>query len=146
MDAKFAEIDFGSKAYRDALALRQKVLRTPLGRALDSDDLDGESEQRHFALFDKCGDIAATISVKKVDESCCKLRQMAVRDVDRNQGLGTLLLAKVETILQRKGFEYVELHARQSVKRFYELNSYEACSDVFIEIGIAHIKMKKSLI
>lgn len=145
-DIVFSKIEIGTNAYQCALALRESVLREPLGRALDADDLEGESEQWHFVLFDKRGEVAATLSVRVTGKKHCKFRQMAVLDAYRGQGLGGMILAKVEQVMHKKGFETIELHARVSAQGFYKKNGYTAFGDVFDEVGIAHIRMKKELI
>ena len=145
-DIVFSKIEIGTNAYQCALALRESVLREPLGRTLDADDLEGESEQWHFVLFDKRGEVAATLSVRVTGKKHCKFRQMAVLDAYRGQGLGGMILAKVEQVMHKKGFETIELHARVSAQGFYKKNGYTAFGDVFDEVGIAHIRMKKELI
>ncbi len=142
---EFAEIEFASPAYEDALALRQAVLREPLGRMLDRDDLDGEDKQIHFACFDKRGKVVACISAKVLGEKTCKLRQMAVHEAYRGRGVGAMLLRRVEAAFKAKGFEWSELHARESAQVFYKKSAYEQVGNLFEEVGIAHLKMIKRL-
>lgn len=144
-DVVFSKIDFASNAYHCAVALRQSVLRAPLGLTLDAHDLEGESEQWHFVLFDKGGEVAATLCVRIAGKKHCKFRQMAVLESYRGQGFGGMILAKVEQVMHKKGFDTVELHARVSAQGFYEKNAYTAIGDEFDEVGIAHIRMKKTL-
>ena len=145
LDIEFYEVEFATTMYRDALALRQLVLRSPLGRSLDDSDLAGESEQLHYVYFDKRGDVVATLSVKKIEEKVYKLRQMAVREDYRGRGVGGMLVQKVERILRSKGCQKITLHARESAIGFYEKYAYKVCGDLFPEVGIAHVKMAKNL-
>jgi hypothetical protein len=53
------EFTHGSDDYRAACALRQAVLRKPLGLDLFTEDLAAERDQWHFGLFDGAGTLVA---------------------------------------------------------------------------------------
>src|SRR5262249_59875461 len=72
----FKEIAFGSDDYRLECALREEVLRKPLGLSLRSDELSREKDQLHFGLFEPpTGLIACAIAVK-LSPIEAKIRQM----------------------------------------------------------------------
>ncbi len=145
LDVEFSEVEFATQAYCDALELRESVLRKPLGRSLDIDDLEGEDKQFHFAYFNKRGEVVATISAKDLGEKVIKLRQMAVHEAFRGKGIGAMLLQKVETVFKAKGFKFSQLHARKKAQGFYQKNGYQRVGDVFQEVGVAHLKMTKKI-
>ncbi len=138
-------IDFGSADYVDCLRLREAVLRVPLGLTLSAQDQQGEDTQWHFGLFDTAGALLACVVAVPVAPGVFKLRQMAVRADTQGQGLGSRLLAEVETRLQEQGATQLLLHARVSAEPFYARQGYRAKSEVFEEVGIPHRRMGKSL-
>ena len=138
-------IDFGSADYAATLQLREAVLRAPLGLTLSAQDLRGEDTQWHFGLFDAAGALLACVVAVPVAPGVFKLRQMAVRADTQGQGLGSRLLAEVETRLQEQGATQLLLHARVSAEPFYARQGYRAESEVFEEVGIPHRRMGKTL-
>lgn len=139
------EIPYGSDAYRTVLDFRDQILRRPLGLSLNSSDTTGEEAQRHFVLK-KADDMLAGVIVMKVDNQTARLRQMWVRQDVAGSGIGRALLACVEDILQTEAYRQITLHARLSVRDFYEKCGYSAEGDVFDEIGIPHIIMTRRII
>lgn len=141
----FREIEFATADYQRTLALRQQVLRQPLGLELSAADLDGEAAQRHFGLFEQ-GELIACVVVKPTATPAhAKLRQMAVAERCRGSGSGRQLLQAVEAQLRRDGVRSLELSARKVAEGFYQKLGYQAVGPVYLELGIEHIKMEKSL-
>jgi predicted GNAT family N-acyltransferase len=138
-------IDHGSEAYRMACALRQEVLRQPLGLDLFQEDLDGEASQQHFGWFEAGELVACAIAVPQ-SATHATIRQMAVEASHRGKGYGSKLLSHIETQLVRAGYRTVSLHARETAVTFYEKAGYQAIGERFVEIGIAHFKMSKQLV
>lgn len=139
------EIPYGSDAYRRILGFRDQILRRPLGLSLNSSDTAGENAQRHFVLK-KADAILAGVIVMKLDTQTARLRQMWVRQDVAGRGMGRALLAGVEDVLQTEDYLQITLHARLSVRGFYEKCGYSAEGEVFDEIGIPHIIMTRCII
>ena len=57
------EVQYGGDGYREVLAMRDRLLRTPLGLTWSKADLEGESEQLHFGLFDEGGTLIACVVI-----------------------------------------------------------------------------------
>ena len=58
---------------------------------------------------------------------------------------GCRLMALVEGQLAGEGVRECELHSRMNVADFYEKLGYEREGEVFEEIGLPHVKMRKEL-
>lgn len=138
------DIEWCSPEYQQALELRHRILREPLGLSFTGDDLDAEHSDSHFAAIE--GDaVVGVLIARPVDAASSELRQMAV-DVDhQRQGIGTKLMRFVEKELESRGIETVMLHAREDALAFYERLGYVAEGDRFEEVGLAHLRMRKSL-
>lgn len=143
LDIELISIEFSTFLYDSALALRNEILRKPLGRSLDYVDLDGESEQQHFGIISKEGSLIACVSVKEMGDKHYKIRQMAVMENFQGKGIGAELISRVEHKLIARGAQEISLHARESAIKFYEKLGYSCIGELFDEVGISHVKMHK---
>ena len=75
-----------------------------------------------------------------------KLRQMAVHENYQRQGLGSSLIRQIEPALQQRGFQNIELNAREEAVNFYQRLGYQTAGDRFMEVGIGHWKMRRQLV
>ena len=140
----FGEIPFGSEQYRRALALREEILRAPLGLPLGEDDLQGEADQLHFGLFDN-GELVACVIAIPLTAEHAKIRQTAVAEAYRGQGLGRRIMTRLETTLAARGFASLSLHARSTAVGFYEKLGYQTVGSEFIEVSVPHREMVKGI-
>jgi predicted GNAT family N-acyltransferase len=141
----FKKIDFKSDDYEDECALRDEVLRRPLGLSLYDENLSGEGAQLHFGLFDSNNTLSACVIAVPVSVHEVKLRQMAVKSDCQGQGIGRGILDDVEKFHENQSVVVFSLHARLSAIGFYEKSGYVVTGDEFIEVGIPHVKMVKRI-
>jgi predicted GNAT family N-acyltransferase len=139
------EIQIESAEYGAECALRHRVLRKPIGLSLYDEDLDAEKNQLHFGLFDANAQLVGCVIAVAAPPRHAKIRQMAIEPGNQGKGLGRFLLATVERLLLQRGLTQLSLHARVTAAGFYESQDYAACGSPFIEVGIPHIEMHKSL-
>lgn len=137
-------MQFGSNLYHQSVALRDDVLRKPLGIQYSDADLQAESNQHHLALLDESC-VVAILLMKPINSKRVKMRQVAVKPNYQGRGLGKELVRYSEEWSVKNNYEVVELHARQVAVNFYLQNQYEVVSDEFMEVGIPHFKMRKFL-
>lgn len=71
--------------------------------------------------------------------------RVAVLTNHRHQGYGTRIILKLEQMALTAGLEHVELNAQQQALGFYERLGYKAIGEGFMDAGIEHRHMKKSL-
>ena len=141
----FREMAFDSEQYQSARALRDAVLRAPLGLPLSADDLQGEADQLHFGLFGDNGELVACVTAIVMSADHAKIRQTAVAPAYQRQGLGRRIMTELEAALAARSFVSLSLHARSTAVGFYEKLGYEAVGDEYIEVTIPHRKMVKRL-
>jgi ribosomal protein S18 acetylase RimI-like enzyme len=138
------EIAYGSSEYRQALDLREEVLRRPLGMAWRPEDLAAEATSRHFACFD--GEkLAATLVLVPADAKTVRMRQVAVAPECQRRGFGGALIRFAEEAARQAGFEVITAHARDAAVPFYRRLGYAVQSEGFTEIGILHFTIDKRL-
>jgi predicted GNAT family N-acyltransferase len=139
------EIAFGSKEHRDSIRLRTDVLRKPLGLKFSEEELDGEFNQIHLGAFSE-NVLVGILLLKPINAYEIKMRQVAIREDLSGKGIGTMLVKYSERIALQKGCNIMRLHARLVAVPFYQKQSYTISGDEFLEVGIPHLEMQKSLI
>jgi len=142
---EFSEIVYGSEAYKAALALRNTVLRLPLGMTLSEEDTRDDHLNLHFGLFNLSGSLVACASLQPNDATSAQLRQMAVSADSQGQGLGRKLIQSIEAQASLRKYQAIRLNARVTAQPFYENCGYSALGEPFNHIGIPHVLMQKIL-
>lgn len=137
-------IPYGSEDYRNAVALREKILRLPLGLTTRTEDIADDHRQLHMAAFDEVR-LLACVSAVPMSHGKAKLRQMAVAQDAQGKGVGRALLAFAERHLKELGYNALTLHARTNAEGFYTASGYSAEGERFTEVGLPHIRMRKTL-
>lgn len=129
--------------YQKAIALREEVLRKPLGLSFCEQEIANERNHIHFGIF--LGDtIIATASLVS-EGSSCKMQRVAVRPEYQDEGYGSKLLNFIETEGLNKCFTTIYCHARDTAVPFYKKHGFVAIGEPFLEVGIGHLKMRKLL-
>ena len=70
--------------------------------------------------------------------------RLAVDQPHRRRGIGAQLLQFLEAAARQQGAAEFTLHAQEYVKHFYAARGYVERGDVFLEVGIPHIEMRKA--
>ena len=71
--------------------------------------------------------------------------RMAVDKEWRRHGVGGLILVHLEEVARSRGMTRSTLHAQEYVKGFYASHGYVEHGEVFLEVEIPHIEMRKEL-
>ena len=74
-----------------------------------------------------------------------RIGRMAVDLSHRRRGVGGLILRFLEEEAQAQGATEIVLHAQDYVKAFYASHGYQEHGGTFMEAGILHIEMRKSV-
>lgn len=139
---RFITVD--DPAYDRELELRYRVLREPLGRSRADVAFPFEPESLHL-VAEREADVVGCVLFHPESATAGRLFQMAVVAGGRRRGLGRRLVATLEDALRGRGIRTVHLHARAEVIGFYERLGYTAFGDPFVEVGLAHRHMQKTL-
>jgi predicted GNAT family N-acyltransferase len=139
-------IDNHSKEHHQMIGLRNEVLRQPLGLQLDDQEFTREAEDILIGYFEEDTLLGCCILTNPPGEPLAiKLRQMAVRENSRGQGVGRQLLHFAENMTRHLGHSVLMMHARQAAVGFYEKSGYSIVGDPFEEVTIPHYRMEKNL-
>ena len=71
--------------------------------------------------------------------------RMAVEAASRGRGHGAAVLAELHRQAAALGLTEVELHAQLTARGFYERAGYTPVGDVYEEVGVAHVTMRRRL-
>jgi len=76
----------------------------------------------------------------------CRMRYVAIKGDVQGSGVGSKMLAFFEDQAKNQGFESIYCHARDTAMNFYTKNGYITEGDIFEQVTIPHIKMRKIII
>ena len=138
------QIDFGSADYQKMVALRNQMLRQPLGLSFTEEELQKEKEEILIAAFDD-DEIKGCCVLSKIDNDTIRLRQMAVMDTVQGKGIGASIMRFAENIARDKGYKFMIMHARNTAIGFYEKFGYKSKGEEFMEVNLPHHVMEKDL-
>ena len=139
------QIDFGTPQYNLMVALREEVLRKPLGLQFSDKELAAEKEDILIAAFEE-GKILGCCILTPHSTEKVQLRQMAVSPKCQRKGIGQQLLRFAENLAKDRRYKELTMHARDSAIGFYEKLGYKIVGEPFVEVTIPHHEMIKLLI
>ncbi len=139
----FKEIEHNSPEWREAVRLREKILREPLGSKFSDEELD--EEKNHIQIAGFMGkELIATAVLLVLEGVNMKMQRVVVAESHRNKNIGSRMMKFCEALAHSKGVKVMYCHARDSAVNFYYRNNYEKEGEYFDEDGIPHVKMKKN--
>jgi GNAT superfamily N-acetyltransferase len=141
---QFSEIQQSSPDYAVAFALREDVLRKPLGLVLNEETLAQDRECFHLVCY-LDGALVASLQLLPKGDGAIGMRQVAVVPRWQGQGIGRGLVEFAEQFARERGFTLMKLHARETAIRFYEKLGYECVGEPFVQVTLPHRAMQKKL-
>ena len=145
MAEDIADIAFASPEYDEAVRLRYDILRRPLGRVFEPEQLAEEFDQHHLGAFAPDGALVGCLSLVRQDVHTVKMRQVAVATAVQGKGIGSLMVLHAEAVARRMRMRRMILHARETAVPFYLKLGYTIIGSPFEEVGIPHARMEKAL-
>lgn len=136
---------FATSAYAEAVALRQAVLRAPLGLDIADDPLAEEFDHVHVGAFER-GELVGTASLQPRRDGSLKMRQVAVASAQQGRGVGRALARECEQLARSAQAAGLYCHARLTARPFYEACGWRADGAAFREVGLPHVVMRASLL
>ena len=143
-DLQVVEAPYGSALYCRALAVRESILRAPLGLPLTEEEQADHALRQHFCATSH-GAVVGSVSLKPTDRDSLQLRQMAVAEDRWRERIGARLLAHAEHWARGEGYRLMVLNARLGAEGFYARFGYFAQGEPFDENTLPHIRMTKLL-
>ncbi|MDL4842956.1 GNAT family N-acetyltransferase [Aquibacillus rhizosphaerae] len=108
---------------------------------LEIDDL--ENEAIHFVGYDN--DLPIAASRLRLVENYGKLERICVLKGFRGLSYGKQIISKMEKVITDKGFTQAKLNSQTHAEEFYQSLGYQTNSGEFMDAGIPHVTMIKTL-
>ncbi|MGL4860216.1 MAG: GNAT family N-acetyltransferase [Enterobacteriaceae bacterium] len=139
------EIAYQSKEYDEAFALRNLLLRVPLGLDMYTEDLSREVKSVHAAAYIE-GEMVGAMNFYEQTPGVYYLQQIVVSENRHNCGIGKKMMVFMEEYLKEKGADKITMNARVSAQKFYDILGYYTVGDVFSKPNFPEqIRMDKDL-
>jgi predicted GNAT family N-acyltransferase len=143
MKTTFKEIKHKSPEWINAVRLREKILREPLGSAFTEQEL--EEEKYHFQIAGFKDNTIVATAVLVPEDNSMKMQRVVVTESLRGLNIGSEMMKFCEKFASDRKSIFIYCHARDSAINFYLKNGYKGIGDYFDEDGIPHLKMMKKL-
>jgi len=128
-----------------AMGLRLEVFVDEQGVPVEIEQDAQDEAAAHAVVFNRLGVPIATGRLFSSSSGMARIGRMAVKRVLRGTGLGDAVLKALLDLALRRGDCGVRLHAQTSAQDFYVKFGFAPIGEVFIEAGIPHIEMGKTL-
>ena len=137
-------VEYGSVLQKRSVDLRYRILREPLGLQYTEAQLAEEKEEIHIIAI-RDGKVLGVLLLRRMNDDVLKMRQVAVDASLQRTGIGKQMVRFSERYAAARQYKMIELHARDTAKAFYLALNYEITGNPFMEVGILHYKMIKTL-
>jgi predicted GNAT family N-acyltransferase len=134
-----ADLDAGYSLRRDVFETEQNI-----PRPLDRDPYDYSAD--HVVAFDGKGRCVGTGRVVRVDSRTAQIGRMAVAADHRCKGVGGLVLDALERMATMRGIVDVTVNSQLAAESFYENRGFVRIGEQFLDQGVPHVLMRKSLV
>lgn len=109
-------------------------------------EFDGKDEicDHLIAFLDNLA--VGTARIRYIDDKTVKIERLAVLSTARGQGIGKKIINEALLIIANKKMTEVVINAQEYIKGLYYKFGFAESGEIFIEAGIPHVKMSKTLI
>ena len=139
------QVTYGSDDYQATLALRNRVMRIPLGLNIYTEDFSFEKNALIIGAFE--AEQLTGVGVMTHTEDVYKVEYLCVDTSLQSTGIGGRLLDALEQAARSQGGTKMCMDARCSAQAFYTRHGYAPCGEVFLldYAPVPHIVMEKVL-
>lgn len=137
------EIKVLDKINEDARYIRNTVFIEEQGFEREYDEIDGFAT--HIVIYEGGSAIGTCRVFFDDDLGCYHTGRIAVLKEHRGKGLGRILVTEAEKVAKNLGGTEVFIGGQVRVRDFYERLGYTAYGDTYLDEGVPHIGLKKSV-
>lgn len=140
MEVVIAKTD---KQKEDAFYIRRKVFIEEQNVPPDEEIDEYENESTHFVLYDGTSPVGA--GRFRDLNGYGKIERICVLPEYRGKGAGKQIMEFIHEYAQSQHYKKLKLNAQEHAIPFYENIGYSVVSETFLDAGIPHKTMEKSL-
>ncbi len=135
------------EAFEQYYHLRWQILRQPWQQPPGSEQDELESSAIHAMAVTTGGKVVGVARLHRESARLGQIRYMAVHPGHRRNGIGSALLAYLETAARNMACKVIRLNARKDVEAFYRQHGYRCLGPGPVLFGqIEHSRMEKELV
>lgn len=137
------DIKILDKINDDARYIRNTVFIEEQGFEREYDEIDSLS--KHIVIYEGGVALGTCRVFFDKDIGCYHIGRIAVLKEHRGKGLGRILVTEAEKTAEKMGGTEVFIGGQVRVADFYLKLGYTAYGDTYLDEGVPHIGLKKSL-
>ncbi|UQS84365.1 GNAT family N-acetyltransferase [Bombilactobacillus thymidiniphilus] len=137
--------NLNNRIYQDSLKIRKIVFVKEQNVPIDLEIDNNEEIYTHYVGYDNEIPVVTARSLRTSDNSGWHIQRVATLKEYRHKGLGKQLLDYIEQQAKMNNITYLELSAQDQAQPFYLKLGYEVTSKQFLDAGIKHHNMKKTI-
>ncbi len=127
-----------------AIGVRMRVF--VVEQAIPAEEELDQADASATHVLARCqGQVIGTGRLVLDENLTARIGRMAVDQPWRGRGVGGRILQYLEAEARIQGMVRASLHAQEYVKSFYAAHGYREHGEVFLEVDIPHIEMRKEL-
>ena len=128
----------------DIIAIRNEAF--VIGRGVPKEvEFDGrDNVHMHFCVYDENA-LVSCLRAEDIGGGMMHIGRVATKGSERGKGHGRVLFDFLFNYAKEHGFKYIEVSAVHTAVGFYEKLGFIAEGEYYLETGVNHIYMKKSL-
>lgn len=138
-------IEHLSREYEDSVALRNKILREPLGLKLEQNQLSAETKDNYYHIGFMINEEVVGILVLKKYTTKFQIFQIAVKEKLQKSGIGRRLVKIGEEIVSENKINEIIVFSRLESIEFYLKLGYISTGLESEIIGLNHLKLFKKI-
>lgn len=139
-----AKIVTNEKELQDAFTIRKTVFIYEQSVPEEEEIDQYEEDAVHIVLYDGESPIGA--GRFRIVDGIGKVERICVLKDKRQSGSGKMIMNTIEDYAKNQGLAALKLNAQTHAIPFYSKLGYEVISEEFLDAGIPHRTMKKSLV
>ena len=108
-------------------------------------DFDGKDKAcpQLIAYLDNA--VVGTARIRYLDRKTAKIERLAVLSYARGNGIGKKIMQKALEVIASENISEVTINAQEYIKGLHQQLGFEQVGEVFLEAGIPHVKMVKTV-
>ena len=145
MSLMFRVVEYATEEYKEALQLKDDVMRKPLGLCLSEDDVKFDNKRIHIGGYIE-NELVCGCSFGIIHKKMGHIFSVYVKQSCQNQGIGQQLMAFAEDYAKQSGVARLYVEGRKTAKNFYLKCGFRPCGSEYVDMNIIHQDMKKDIL
>jgi len=133
-----------AKEHEDAFAVRKQVFVEEQGVPLHLECDAEDASATHFIMYEGNDPVGAA-RLRNIVDDTAKIERVCILQDQRGKKLGALIMKEMEKHAISMNKKKLKLHAQSYAIPFYEKLGYTVTSPEFMDAGIPHRAMEKTI-